>query len=92
MRLLEGSGQDGVSESILQAFAPMKTLNQIDEQTLPLMESLEQFQVINDQLLSDLKDYAQGLAFDPQEANEINGKKDIYDEIKKTTLQTIQIR
>jgi DNA repair protein RecN (Recombination protein N) len=47
------------------------------------MESLEQVQLISDQLSSDLKDYAQGLAFDPREADAINAKKDLYDDIKK---------
>ena len=82
IQLLEG-GQNGVSESIRQSFGPMKTLNKIDERTAPLMESLDQFQETNEQLLAELRDYSRGLSFDPQEAQEINNRIDIYDDIKK---------
>ncbi|MCK5012582.1 MAG: DNA repair protein RecN [Candidatus Omnitrophica bacterium] len=81
-QLLEG-GQSGVSESIRQSFGPMKALNKIDEQTGSFMEHLDQFQEINEQLLAELHDYTRGLSFDPQEAQEINSRIDIYDDIKK---------
>jgi DNA repair protein RecN (Recombination protein N) len=82
LNLLEGD-ERGVSESLRQSFGPMRTLNQIDEKTVPFTRSLEQVQEINEQLLSDLRDYAQGLSFDPREARDINDRKDIYDDIKK---------
>lgn len=89
LQLLEG-GQNGVSESIRQSFGPMKTLNQIDEQTASFMECLDQFQEMNEQLLTELRDYAQGLSFDAQEALEINAKKDMYDDIKKKYGPTLK--
>ncbi|MCK5178379.1 MAG: DNA repair protein RecN, partial [Candidatus Omnitrophica bacterium] len=82
IQLLEG-GQNGVSESIRQSFGPMRTLNKIDERTASLMGSLEQFQEINEQLLAELHDYTRGLSFDPQEAQEVNNRIDMYDDIKK---------
>lgn len=83
-------GQPSVSESIRQSFTPMKTLNHVDEKTLPLMGSLEQFQELNDQLLSELREYACGLSFDSHEAEEVNLKKDIYDDIKKKYGPTLE--
>ena len=82
IQLLEG-GQNGVSESIRQSFGPMRTLNKIDERTASLMGSLDQFQEINEQLLAELHDYTRGLSFDPQEAQEVNNRIDMYDDIKK---------
>ena len=82
VQLLEG-GQNGVSESIRQSFGPMKTLNRIDEQTASLMEYLDRFQEINEHLLAQLHDYTRGLSFDPQEAQEVNNRINIYDDIKK---------
>jgi DNA repair protein RecN (Recombination protein N) len=91
--LLEGD-QIGTSEKIRQAFAPMTALNQTDEQTAPLMDSLTQMQELNDHLICELKDYAENLAFEPQRAQDINQQMDIYDDIKRKfgpTLADAQI-
>ena len=73
---------DNVGEYIRQAFSPMKQLNHIDENTSSLMETLNQLQETHEQLITELHDYANGLSFDPQEANRINAKCDFYDDIK----------
>lgn len=80
--LLEGD-QTGASEKIRQSFSPMTALNQTDEQTTPLMDSLSQMQELNDYLLGELKDYAENLSFEPQLAQDINQQMDIYEDIKR---------
>ncbi len=77
------SDESSASERIRQSFSPMRGLNQIDEKTLPLSELLDQMQNINNELLAELQDYADTLAFEPNEAEEINAKCDLYDEIKR---------
>ncbi len=76
-------GEQGTSEKIRKAFSPMQTLNEVDESTESLMESLNQLQEINDQLLLDLQDYASGLSFDATSAEEINNRYDAYYDILK---------
>ncbi len=91
--LLEGD-QTGASEKIRQSFVPMAALNQTDEQTAPLMDSLSQMQELNDYLLGELKDYAENLSFEPQLAQDINQQMDIYEDIKRKfgpTLADAQI-
>ncbi|MBF0521767.1 MAG: DNA repair protein RecN [Candidatus Omnitrophica bacterium] len=82
LSLLE-AGDNSPGENIRQAFSPMRDLNQTDEKTAYLMESLSQLQGLNDQIIADLKDYADSISFDPSEAQEINAKCDIYDDIKR---------
>ena len=82
IQLLEGD-DNGASEHIRQAFSPMRSLNHIDEKTSAFMDSLSQLQATSEHLLSDLHHYADGLNFEPQRANEINGLCDMYDNIKR---------
>jgi len=81
--LLFIDGENGSNENIRQAFSPMKELNHIDEKTNYLMEQLSQLQQIGQSMVSDLKDYAEDLSFDPHEAQKINHQCDCYDDIKR---------
>ncbi len=71
----------GITPSIQKLFAPMRALNGIDHQSEHLMELLNQLQTDSENLIAELNDYADSLAFDPQEADEIHRKYDIYDDI-----------
>lgn len=84
------SDSANVGEYIRQAFTPMKQLNHIDENTSALMETLNQLQETHEQLMTELHDYANGLSFDPQEANQINAKCDFYDDIKRKYGPTLK--
>jgi len=77
---LEGD-QNGTAHSINKSFSPMRQLNSIDESTLPWMNDLTQIQEMNDQLLSDLRDYAGSLSFEPNQAQQINDQCDTYVDI-----------
>ncbi|MFT5170085.1 MAG: DNA repair protein RecN (Recombination protein N), partial [Candidatus Omnitrophota bacterium] len=76
-------GDQGSNEKIRQAFSPMQSLNRIDESTQPLMDQLSQLQDVHDQLLVDIRDYAQSLSFDGSDAKDINAKYDNYYDILK---------
>ncbi len=82
MDLLKEDG-NGTTEKIRQAFSPMSALNHIDAQTVPLMEYLTQLQETNSQLLAALNDYSDQISFEPQEAQAINEKVDIFEDIKR---------
>ncbi|MCA9406098.1 MAG: DNA repair protein RecN [Candidatus Omnitrophica bacterium] len=77
---LENS-ENSTSELLRKAFGPMKTLNQTDESTEPLMDLLTQCQDLNEQLINEVNDYADGLSFEPARAEEIHQQCDIYDDI-----------
>ncbi len=79
-----------LSEIIRMAFGPMKTLNQIDNQTLTLTEHLTNIQENSRQLISELKDYLERLSFQPDEAAEIHRKIEIYDAIQRKYGPTIE--
>ncbi len=78
---LLGGDENGTTENIRKSFSSMRTLNQIDESTAPLSELLGQFQEINDQLVSELKSYAEDIIFSKEIADDINDKVDIYIDI-----------
>lgn len=80
----------GITENIRQAFGPLKALNDIDEKTSQWMDNLDQLQENSQQLLLDLKDYAESLCFEPSEAQEINKQCDIYENIKRKYGPTLE--
>jgi len=87
--LLEGEN-NGPGERIRQSFSPMRALNNIDEQTLPFMESLTQLQEMHTDLSAQLNNYAEGLSFNPEEANAINTQCDMYEDIKRKYGPTLE--
>ncbi|MBU1997150.1 MAG: DNA repair protein RecN, partial [Candidatus Omnitrophica bacterium] len=84
-------GEDSSSAEIIrQAFSPMRTLNAVDEKTLELMDSLDNLQQANEDLSTRLHDYISKLSFDAQEAQEVNTKMDIFDDIKRKYGPTLK--
>ncbi len=78
--LLEGE-TNGTAENVMNAFRPMKSLNQLDESTNGLSVILEDLQDKNNTLINELKAYADKLNFEPGEAEEVNKLCDCYDNI-----------
>ena len=68
----------------------MKRLNTIDPSTEMFKDMLTQIQSIHNQLISDLKDYSQTLAFNETETKAINKKYDTYYDILKKYGPSIQ--
>lgn len=82
MYLLENE-ESAVTRAISQAFLPLKTLNKIDLSTSILTEKLDLAQKSIEELLSQLRCYIEELAFQPEEADQINRLCDEYDNIKR---------
>jgi DNA repair protein RecN (Recombination protein N) len=73
--------ETGISDAVSRAFVPMKTLNDIDEATAGFADILMRMQEDSSELLSALRNYLDGLSFQPEEADEINKRYDVYYEI-----------
>ena len=58
-------------------------MSHLDSTTAPLLERLNLIQESSQNLLSELRHYADGLSFDSQTANDINRQCDVYDDIKR---------
>ncbi|MCA9400039.1 MAG: DNA repair protein RecN [Candidatus Omnitrophica bacterium] len=82
--------QASSSEFIRRAFLPMKNLNQVDEQTNYLMDLLSQLQDLNDQLASEIHNYAYTLSYEEDEAVRVNDRFDMYRTILKKYGPTLQ--
>lgn len=81
---------DGASENIRKAFSPMRSLNQIDDRTESFLDILNQIQGSNDQLLTELRNYSDGLSFDPHFAQQVSDQCDIYDDIIRKYGPTLE--
>ena len=74
---------NGASESIRQAFSSLRSLEKTDESASTFSEQLEQIQTLLESLSLDLRDYGSGLSFDPQTAETVNARCDLYDDIQR---------
>ncbi|MFH1754049.1 MAG: AAA family ATPase, partial [Candidatus Omnitrophota bacterium] len=83
-------GNTGVNEAISQAFGPMKTLGGIDESAVEFVEQLGELQDKASELLRCLTNYRDNLSFDPETAQAINLRSDIYYEIKRKYGPTLE--
>lgn len=72
---------NGSSQAIGKAFYPLQRLAQLDEQAAPFLERLAVVQNEHDQLVIDLKDYCESLAFEPVEAQRVSDACDAYEDI-----------
>ncbi len=81
--------EGNVDERISKLFAPMNTLISSDESTKNMMETLIQFQELSGQLQSDIRNYAECLSFDSQQAQDINAQTDIYVDLLRKYGPTI---
>ncbi len=84
------NGEAGITDAVGRAFVSMKTLNDIDEATAGFADILMRIQEDSSELLSALRNYLDGLSFQPDEANEINGRYDIYYEILRKYGPTLE--
>lgn len=82
--------QTGITDAVGRAFVPMKTINDIDEATAGFTDILMRIQEDSSELLSALRNYLDGLSFQPDEANEINRRYDIYYEILRKYGPTLE--
>lgn len=73
--------ESGVAQAIQQAFIPLKALNQIDESTNKFSNELSQAQESVEQILCLVKNYIEGLSFEPEEASRVNTLCDMYEDI-----------
>lgn len=83
--------QTGINETIRGAFAPMKNLTKIDQSTQNFIEQLNTLQETAHELLNNLTAYRDSLCFDPQTAQNINSRCDIYYSIKRKYGPTLEI-
>lgn len=82
LQILEG--EDGsLSDIVRKSFSPLRSLTQVDSKASVFEEYLNHIQENSQQLLSDLRDYLDRLAFEPAEAAEVSRKADLYDDIKR---------
>lgn len=72
-----------VSSSLKTAFGSLRQLNQIDENTADLLKHFEQMQESHNEVVLRLREYADSLSFEPDAAETIAKKCDVYDDIKR---------
>ncbi|MCK5393087.1 MAG: DNA repair protein RecN [Candidatus Omnitrophica bacterium] len=89
LNILEND-ESGLSNFILKAFPPLKSLNQIDETTSNFTEILCRIQEDSSDLLSNLTNYMESISFDPGTAEEINRRYNIYYDILKKYGPTLE--
>ena len=75
--------ETGIETSMRKAFAPLRTLNQIDASTAAFSQELTQAQDNTQNFLNSLRNYAESLSFDTNEAETVNARYDIYQDIKR---------
>jgi len=82
LEILDGPN-GSLSDRVQSAYAAFKEIRQVDEKTGPWGESLDQIQEHSDQLVSELRDYLEGLSFEPGEAEDLSKRYDLYESIKR---------
>jgi len=73
----------GANALLRKSFAPLKSLTQIDDKSSPLLDQLSGIQDQTTDLISQLNDYAAGLNFDEQTAQNIYEQCETYADIKR---------
>ncbi len=89
LQIFEGQ-ETGLSDLIQRGFSPIRHLSEIDEDAGRFEKVLLNIQENSDQLVVELRDYLDSLSFDPQEANEVSQRYDIYEDIKRKYGPTIE--
>ena len=80
----------GANALLRKAFSPLKSLTQIDEKSVGLLDQLSGIQDQTNDLISQLNDYASGLNFDGQTAQRIHDQCDTYSDIKRKYGPTLE--
>jgi DNA repair protein RecN (Recombination protein N) len=82
--------ETGSNSLLRKAFSPLKSLTQIDEKSSNLLDQLSGIQDQTNDLISQLNDYAAGLNFDGQTAQNIHDQCDAYTDIKRKYGPTLE--
>jgi DNA repair protein RecN (Recombination protein N) len=80
----------GANVLLRRAFSPLKSLTQIDEKSSNLLDQLSGIQDQTNDLISQLNNYASGLNFDAQTAQNIHDQCDAYADIKRKYGPTLK--
>lgn len=75
--------ENGIEGMLRKSFGPLKTLNQLDESTTPLSETLTAVQDNAQDFINTLRGYADSLSFDSEAAQTVNTRYDAYQDIKR---------
>lgn len=75
--------ENGIEGMLRKSFGPLKTLNQLDESTTPLSETLTAVQDNAQDFINSLRGYADSLLFDSEAAQTVNTRYDAYQDIKR---------
>lgn len=75
--------ENGIEGMLRKSFGPLKTLNQLDESTTPLSETLTAVQDNAQDFINTLRGYADSLLFDSEAAQTVNTRYDAYQDIKR---------
>jgi len=75
------SDERGIGDAISKVFPYMKSLSSIDKKAEPLGKKMEDFQVLSEDILADLRAYQEKLSFEPEEARELFARCDAYHDI-----------
>lgn len=86
---LTTSGENGLAELVRQTFAPLRSLQQIDDKTASFLDTLTEIQDKADDLIARLRDYQNQLSFEPDAALDISRRFDIYETIRRKYGPTI---
>ena len=73
----------GIDTALTRAFGPLRTLTQLDETTARFQQYASHLQESSSQMLVDLKDYVDSLAFEPAEADSVRNLYDMYESLKR---------
>ncbi len=82
MSALEGD-ESALEATLNRAYKPLQKLADIDGNAASYLDELSSLQENARTLISNLRDYAESLHFDPDYAKEINEKFDIYHDIRR---------
>jgi len=82
--------ESGANVLLRKAFAPLKSLTQIDEKSGAMLEQLAGIQDQSNDLVSQLNDYASSLEFDAATAQNIHDQCDTYADIKRKYGPTLE--
>ncbi len=82
--------ETGVNEALAKAFPFLKALSSIDKNASELSAKAEALQSLSDEILAELRDYEEGLSFEPDEARSLAERCDAYHDIIRKYGPTIE--